>query len=246
MSTEPDFEELVRHLEGELTQSRAREIEGSPRLAHLKEKLAELGSTDPALEQIDLVPAVHAALAAPPPSRSRRLLAPLIAVAAAAALVVAGWRDSAREDEFRPRGGTVEENRWAGLEVYRVVGGRSVRAGGSIAPTDGLAFAYRNGGEHPWPFLMVFAVDARGRTYWFHPAWTEPAEAPRSIAIVPSTAAVELREVVFHDFAPGPLEVHALFSRQPLTVLAVERGLADLEKLPDVLDQRQSLVVSPP
>ena len=39
-------------------------------------------------------------------------------------------------------------------------------------------------------------------------------------------ARVLLPDVVHHDLAPGPLEVRALFTRQPLTVTDVEAWLA--------------------
>jgi len=252
MSTEPDFDELVRYLEGDLTQSRARELEASAqhaeRVASVQRKLDALGETDPALEHVDLVPSLHEALAAPPRHAHPRwkLAAPALALAAAAALVLVVIHSGPPEDEFLPKGGaTAEAARWAGVEVYRVRGGQAVRVEQTIAPSDGLAFAYRNGGKRPFPFLMVFAVDAQGQTFWFFPAWTDPLSAPQSIAVAATKDAIELPEVVRHDLAPGPLVVHALFSRRPFTVAEVERNLAHLEQLPEVLDQRHALLVQP-
>jgi hypothetical protein len=81
---------------------------------------------------------------------------------------------------------------------------------------------------------MVFALDRTGHVYWFWPAWNAAADDPAALAIATGPAPVELAEAVRHPFPPGPLTVHALFTRRPYHVREIEaaaagQALADLE-----------------
>lgn len=264
-----EFDELLLYLEGDVTQRRARELEAMPghaeRVASVRALTDRLALADPALEAIDLVPDLHRALGEAPPSRRRAPAwavplrwpgAALVGLAAAAALVVVVATPLAeRNDEFRPKGGAQagEADRWAGVDVYRLGDAPQAaqvplaqRAEERLRAGDALAFAYRNGGTQPFEYLMIFGVDASGEVRWFHPQWTDAGTTPQSIAIAPTaSAATELRTAVQHELPTGPLMVHALFSRRPLTVLEVEQGLADLAKWPDTFDQRRAFFVEP-
>ena len=99
-------------------------------------------------------------------------------------------------------------------------------AGGSMAPDDELTFAYENPGGRP--YLLVFAVDDGGAVYWYHPAWERGQAAPRAIAVEAGPDVRELPVAVRHDIRGDRLWIHAVFSDQPLDVLAVEALVAAL------------------
>jgi hypothetical protein len=109
--------------------------------------------------------------------------------------------------------------------------GAVVRAG------DGLAFSYRNPPDTRATHLLVFAVDQRGRIYWFWPAWTDAASDPQALAVPAGDAPVELAEAVRHPLPPGRLTVHALFARRPYRVREIEAAVVaqELEALDGVL-----------
>ncbi len=129
---------------------------------------------------------------------------------------------------FTPRGGTEAHGPAAGplpaLEVYRVRDGKAEPTHGSMRADDELAFAYRN--PDGLPFLMVFATDAAGQVYWYYPSWTEPDHSPTSVPARRGEHPLELPDAIRHPLPPGPLVLHALFTRAPLSVHEVEARLA--------------------
>ncbi len=252
MSLEPEFHEWVRYVEGDLEPTRAAQLLNSPQrdesMAAAKDLIRRLSDTDVALETIDLLPMIHRELESQPSGRapSGPFVVSVMALAAAAAVGVF-WFGFETDGRFQSKGEgfTVEAERWAGVDMYRVVGTKTERSPEAIDARDGLVFAYRNGGPRPFSHLMLFAVDESGRVYWFFPAWTEAVTPPTSMPIVAGQEAIELREVVQHDFAPGRLVVHALFSRKPFGVDDIEHRLQEFEQLPEVQVQHRALVVRP-
>ncbi|PTL84998.1 hypothetical protein [Vitiosangium sp. GDMCC 1.1324] len=132
------------------------------------------------------------------------------------------------DEGFTPRGGTEAHSPVAGppsaLEVYRVRDGNAEPADGSVRADDELAFAYRN--PDGLPFLMVFATDAAGQVYWYYPSWTDPDHSPTSVPARQGEHPLELPDAIRHPLPPGPLVLHALFTRAPLSVHEVEARLA--------------------
>jgi hypothetical protein len=153
-----------------------------------------------------------------------------LALAAAVLLVVLGAHrrghaagDSTGSSAFASRGGT--DATACRFVVYRASsGGEPERAGDSIARSDELAFSYENGGEAT--YLLIFAVDEHRHVFWYHPAWSDAAEDPASIRIQTTPGSHALHEAIRHELDGEELEIHALFTREPLTVRAVERRLA--------------------
>jgi hypothetical protein len=90
---------------------------------------------------------------------------------------------------------------------------------------DGLLFAYSVEKAAPERFLAIYGRDAAGRVHWFHPAYEQPEDTPRSIPIKSGIADQELPEAVFVDMAAGPIEICGLFSEEALDVKVVDGWL---------------------
>ena len=247
---------LTSYLEGELPpddrakieQALATSPEGRRRLEGLRQVHEALVARDPDLEALDLTGPIRAAIARPVAKprpaavpRGRWTWALLAAsFAAAAVLIVArlprpgtGGLSLAPPPEDLPvakaAGAADEADRWAGLQVYREPRGAEAAA---VPVTDvlpsgaGLLFTYTNLGPHPYDRLMIFARDASGEVRWFFPIYASAADDPTSIPIRAGAADVSLGQVVRQPLHPGPLTIHALFSRHPLHVREVEGWLA--------------------
>ncbi|HEY6477829.1 MAG TPA: hypothetical protein VI456_14735 [Polyangia bacterium] len=173
----------------------------------------------------------------------------LVVVAVVVVLPHAGRE---RDRGFAARGGGAPGG--AEILVYRVPASASAPqlTGDTMAPTDALAFAYRNPlGKRR---LMVFGIDEHRHVYWYHPAWLRMEENPQGIAISASPGAHELSDAVTQQLDGEQLSIHALFSDQALTVRDVEQAIArrggsgDREALafPGAVDLVRTLRVSPP
>jgi hypothetical protein len=158
-----------------------------------------------------------------PPARRRPWVALLTAgVTAAAALIL--WPQS----RFTPRGLRARDS---SVVVYRVSPtGASEQVGNAIAPSDELAFAYRNPEGHR--YLLVFATDEHRRVYWYYPAWRDAAQDPEAVPIRAGEALVELPEAIGHPLDDGTLTVHSMLLDTPLHVRDVEERLRRGERLP--------------
>ncbi len=253
MKTMPCPTEWMEYIEGEVTQSRARDIESHLSICPVCRRQVEdrrelvdlLGRPDERLAGIDLVPGLRRAIEAPDaePGRRRRKV-PVLAWAAVAivAFVLAAflWRLGApfsspgQDNGFRvkaARPGQLESDRWVALLPYRLpAGGAPTRLGESISTAEYTLFAYTNLGERPYRYLMVFGVDAQGEVFWFHPPYVEAGTDPESIEIKQGVAGVELSEKIQHDFAPGTLRIVGLFTHEPLKVSQVEAMVQKLVK----------------
>jgi hypothetical protein len=235
-------ETLAAYLEGELTHSEssrlAEDLRGDPdaqrRLEQIRRISDLLRRQDTELEGLDLVVGVRQALLEPPRPAwtqhpARWLAAGTFAAAAGVAVFVAFRPPPLDGSEFQARSGGMpadDATRWAGVKVYRArAGAEPELLRGSLSSGDGLLFAYTNLGARPFDHLMLFAVGASGQIHWFYPAYEQLGDNPQSIAIEHDRSEVMLSQVIRHQYAPGPLLVYALFSRQPLSVLQVEEWL---------------------
>ncbi len=240
-------DEWERYLEGELTQSRAAELE---RHALTCEACAaardetralfdDLFDVPPRLLETDLVAGVLARIEAPPVRRAPRwIFAPLVPLAAAAAIAFAfviPWGDAA--EEFRAKSTSPAAHAaddWVGLTAFAVEPGRPPQPiDGALAPDQALAFAYRNIGPRPFDHLMVFGVSEGGEVYWYYPAYDDASTDPASVPV--RAGAFDLPDRVTHALPTGPLHVYGLFTREPRTVRAIEalvRSIEPGERLP--------------
>lgn len=233
----PD-EVLAAYLDGEVTPSESAMIQaelvdsGSTRrrLEELRDIRDALANPIDDIEELDLVDSLDRALDGVAPARPRRSWLRswyTISAAAAACLATMG---AARllgrrsDDDIRAKSSTLAAKaQFADIQAYRVApGAKAVRLGTRMAASDGLVFSYTNLGHEAYEYLMVFGVDARGEVRWFFPAYEDESANPQSIHIEKGRVGVELRETIYHRFAPGLLTIHALFTPSPLLVREVE------------------------
>jgi hypothetical protein len=241
---------LAAFLESEVTRSEAAEIEAQlrdcavsrRRLDRLDELRGALSRLPEELDGVDLVDGVRQAIAVARPRddlRARHAMWRRSAGFAAAAMVVAVvaglavWRSAGHarvEEGVRAKSSApgVAEDRWVGIEAFRVGEDGTARPLGDAAQIrsgDGLVLRYTNLGREPFGHVMVFAVDAARAVHWYHPAYEVAGSDPSSVAILRGSS-VALADAVHHDLPPGPLVIYGLFTRAPIGVVAVERAVA--------------------
>jgi hypothetical protein len=244
---------LLQYLEGDLTRSETDQIEhllaecsvSRRRLAKLLEMQSQLRAGDPTLDQVDIVPAVRAAIQSQGTqqivaSRSVRRLIPLGIGLAATAAVALTFRfrppsgtDSptgrTHDEEFRAKSAAPESTkpRWVDLDVARVPATEAPQALGETLPaSDGLLVSYTNLGLQPFRYLMVFAVDVAGDVFWLYPEYDRVDSDPISVEIAAGRA--PLPEVIHHNLHPGRLTIHGVFTRSPLKVSEIEGAVNTL------------------
>jgi len=146
----------------------------------------------------------------------RRVLPALLLIATTCAFALV--MRSGTTPEVTARGASLGD----GVVGFRIRGAThaELQPADELAPADELSFAYRSSGEHG--YLLVFAVDARGRVYWYYPAWIAPGAPPAAIAIRPAPELVELPEAIRHDVTADRLWIYAAFVDRPWTTAEVE------------------------
>lgn len=145
--------------------------------------------------------------------------------------------DPGPDPGVREKGGAGANQDTVGISVYATHHGKAparVRNTLSREGLDALFFSttYVPSAEEGAPRferLMIFAVDAAGSVYWFHPQWTNVHDVPHAIPL-PVGNDVELPTGVKHDLPLGPLAIVALYSVADLDVHAVEQAVAQLKK----------------
>jgi hypothetical protein len=236
-----DDELLAAFVEGELSGSERAAIGAAlsddpslrQRVAGLERVRDALVAPVAELEGLDLTEAVRARIEAPERSLSRRgALLGGASLAAAAALWVAASVPSKPDESraFGAKGSSLASRsveRWTAVQVHRARdAGPPELAMTSVRRTDALLFSYTNRSDAPFAYLMIFGVDPGGAVFWFYPGYERAGEDPRSTPIRAGVVGELLPDVVRHELAAGPLAVHALFTRRPLGVLAVEAWIA--------------------
>ena len=233
----PEPMELFQWLDGETTTNRARQLE-----AHLascppcrreraaqQRLVARLREPPPASHERD-VQAVMARIRSQPSlphARWKPSWPVSLSAACLAALGVTLWLAGPVKppDSFAARGGPSAPalDRYVGVDLLSA-GTPSVRlrSGAVVQPATPLFAHYRNLGEAP-AFLLLFAQDSAMELHWLYPAYLAPGDDPRSVALPPSLRDTPMPEAVVLDTpAPGPLQVFALVTSEPLRVLDVE------------------------
>ena len=241
--------ELVRFCAGEVTQTRALELEAHlstcaacrQEVAAIRALCATIAAPVAGLEHPDLSAGVWQQLAAGESGtrRSKRgmrwalaVALPLVAVALAVTLRSASRRAESEPDEgFRAKAAShqASADAWIGVKAFAIdVSGAARRAAGSIRASDGLAFSYTNLGAEPFDYLLIVAIDELGQIYWVFPELTSPGADPTSIPIEHGQADRELLEQVKHAWRGNELAIYAVFSHAALRVSEVEGLLSAL------------------
>jgi hypothetical protein len=248
--------ELIALSDGELTENRARELrehlqpgpggcaDCAGRLARLEALAAQLRAPVPGAGDADFIDAVERRLPAALPrgaggGRRGRLLLAVSGVASLAAIGLVLVPRGRGVQEFGARGTAAQwhDQVASALDVVSAHPppgaplSRPLAAGERLHPGDGIAVTARNGHRELPVYLMVFAVDARGEVHWIVPAWSDPAETPRSVRLPPGGGLPEPTGRTPEAPAPGKLRVMTLLSRAPLDVRAVETILQDRRPL---------------
>lgn len=165
-------------------------------------------------------------------------LAGALAAAAAVLLLLGRSTPSSSSVGFTARGAPGPAR--GEVFVYRAVDhGQPMRAGATLGGHDELAFAYENPSAKP--YLMIYGVDEQHRIVWYYPAWTDAADDPTSIRAEPGRHA--LPEAVAQELTGRALEIHAVFSDNPLSVKQVERVRGEPTALPGATDDTVSFTV---
>jgi hypothetical protein len=111
------------------------------------------------------------------------------------------------------------------LLIYRMeAGGQATPLADTLGRSQELAFAYRSDGSDK--HLMVFARDERGHIYWYHPAWTDPAQDPAAVPLAREPGVHELPAAISHSFQDNRIEICALFMHDIRHVRETEMELA--------------------
>jgi hypothetical protein len=247
----PKVDEIILHLDGELSVNRSRELEDHLQdcsvcagvLGELERVVRRIAPDEGEFDDPDLAQEIvlraregQRVTREPRPSwRRRGAVGGAAALAAAAAVLLAVWlpgMDRAPDTEgFTARGGSDQaQERWLSFWVFRKAEGgeyTEVRRESTVSPEEHLAFAYLNA-RGRYRHLMIFAVDEEGRVFWYYPAYERQGTDPHSIAI--RSGKHELREEIRHRLQPGKLRVFAVFSREPLRVSLVERTVEEHRK----------------
>ncbi|MCA9671162.1 MAG: hypothetical protein KC503_36440, partial [Myxococcales bacterium] len=145
--------------------------------------------------------------------------------------------------------GANDPARWVSLLVYRVAAARAdatryAKVEQRISADAKLVFGYRNLGG-AYRNLMILAVNAKGRVFWYYPAYRRGDTDPKSVAITAGTH--QLGDEVQHDLsAGGALRLIAVFSRRPLQVSQVERAVGRALREAGSLEQLERLPLGAP
>ena len=248
-----DEEELLRLLDGELTENEAerlrqhlracgvcaaRSAELARTLGDLKAPLAEV-DPDAAIEEVmrrlpTAVADASAVAARPRVARWSLLAGGLAAVLAMSALVVTRRVPRGQDgDGFQARGTSAGTSigRAVGVGLYRAAREHEALAQETrVRPDDAYGVRYRNLLAEP-VYLLAFAIDATGTVHWVSPSIprSEEQSGGRGALSFQGGGPPAVRDELEAP-SPGPMRFVAIVSRSPLHVLDVDglRG-ADLE-----------------
>jgi hypothetical protein len=231
------------HFAGSISPARERELRshlpGCESCRDYYERHMLLSSLDPQARSSEDRLAMGLGIA--PPIRSSRAVpvAMLLCAAAALLLAVVPLR-SKRADDFLARGSvttTIEPK----LLVYRIAPGQIPETlGRTMRSSDELAFAYANPGSYEK--LMIFAVDEHRHVYWYHPEWSNQADDPHAIPIIPGAEVHEIPSAVSHAFDGSDLTLFAVFTNEDWSVRRIEQMVQRAKSVDDLLPVKSGVV----
>jgi hypothetical protein len=238
----PPSDDLVRLLDGELTENRANDVRAHVascrscrgELAACERLVADLAT--PLAARPDAQARVLERIAAetanaPRVARSRLRIAGFGALAAgAAALVIMlntnGDRVSTGDEgTFTARGTPSAPSLARDVDVSLYASGNSLarlRDGAVVSADTAFAVSYRNLGDRA--YALVFAVDHEREVHWIAPVYLSSHDDPASLPLPTTTTDVVLPRATLLDApAAGALHLFVVVSRRPLHVSDVER-----------------------
>ena len=124
--------------------------------------------------------------------------------------------------QIAPRG-SEPSGRLAWIRAFESTGDTTKPLGKTLPKASGLAFAYHNLANSPYRFVAIAGLDSAGRVHWYYPEYASQNDTPRSVAIEPGSADRALPQRVFSDHALGALQICALFTQKPLSVVQIDR-----------------------
>ncbi len=159
--------------------------------------------------------------------RPRAVLMAAVPLAAAATLLAVLSLHSAAPPraEYAARGGPpAEPFAKVGVTVHALGPPQQRLADGArFSGASGLMTSFTNLDEGVSPYLLLFAVDARGQVHWLQPGHTDPTRDPEAIRLPYAREPTALPETVaLESPAPGEMRILSIVSRQPLKVSEVD------------------------
>lgn len=115
------------------------------------------------------------------------------------------------------------KSRLVGISAYRLGSeGNPVYLGETMKAEEPLLFSYANASKKGYQYLMIFAVDVRGESHWYYPAYLSEDANLKSVPIQAGKTGIELSEQITHSLPSGALTIYGVFSKEPLAVSAME------------------------
>lgn len=239
----PGGEELLRLLDGEVTENRALELRqhlaGCPscaRAARAHEAfLARLAAPVPGVPSPGAVERVMRRVVAEPPTPSRRRTwrlafpAGALALAAAAAAILVAVIRPPHPSVFLARGGPAAWERKVGVELWTAEAPpHRLTEELLVSPATAYVATYRNL-TGATAYLLAFAVDGAGQVHWLYPAFLDPSADPASLPLEAIASGTLPESVELEQVPPGELRLFTILSPGPLSVSQIERlGPAEL------------------
>jgi len=237
--------DLVALALGELTESKTRVLSAhvencsvcTAELSDLASMLAAVHTTEPSLNNKDLLPNVLAKLSREQSVKPRFVLRRAWPVAVGALALAAGLfialspsvKNEAQDTGFTARSAGTAAEAWVGIDVFRLDERAQVsRLGDRMSADDALLFTYTNRGSEPFSHLMIFGVDVNGGVHWYYPAYVAPGTDPVAIPIARGVASVELPDQIRHSLPHGRLVLYGLFLRFAERVSTIEALITEL------------------
>jgi hypothetical protein len=247
----PAPEELLRLLDGELTENRAgalrshaagcRACGGELRL---QERLvARIAAPMPGLDGGATVAAAMGRLdAAPPapalPARWRPGPRTWAGLAAAAALLLVVNLPHRRADVFTARGAPVAWSQKVGVELWALEGQPRRLGPGDELPRGVPVVASYSNIDPGAAYLLAYAIDGRGEVHWLYPAFTSPGGDPEALRLDGAVVQRALPDsAVFEDVPAGALRFVTVVTRQPHRLSEIEAARPE-DRTPEAVRRR--------
>lgn len=136
-------------------------------------------------------------------------------------------------EHIQARGGPGDgKTAWINLFTADGKNVKPLASGDRIEKGSGLLFSYSTLRETPYRYFAIAGRDQAGSVHWFHPAFVEGVD-PKSLPLERGVADKELSERVFADFAPGRLEICAIFTKTAVEVVEADQRLEREGRWPD-------------
>jgi hypothetical protein len=244
-------EDLIRLLDGELTENRAGLLRahatGCRACAaelRLHERLvARIADPVPGLDGGATVAAAMGRLDAAPAApalgaRWRPGPRTWAGLAAAAALLLVVNLPHRRADVFTARGAQVAWSQRVGVELWALEGQpRRLGPGDHLERGVPVLVSYSNM-DPAAAYLLAYAIDERGEVHWLYPAFTSPIGDPEALRLEGAVVHRALTDsAIFEDVPAGALRFVTVVTRQPHRISEIEAA-RPADRTPEALRRR--------